>query len=296
MYFGDYLVEKKIINQVQLIEALCFQIESLPSLIRIVLEENITSADTLLDIIKKDAKDDQDILLTLVNRKIVDAKKASEIELKQVSKRVPLGEIIVKLNMANSEDVNKALQDFYDNKFNINEESTSNDSGVELNSAALESLKELGMSLDASPTNVVIATPANPFIAQYLDLFSDKYKNKLKKLISIIAKEVDGPSDISNYYNSLYRDLHLLKGTINLCEFKIQDELVSVWEREVEKTVTKPNDEIRSWCKLKLPLLDRSIDLLWYARGVIEKNQNEQNLSTDNVYLIDANSIIDKIA
>lgn len=297
MYFGDYLIEKKVINQTQLIEALCFQIESLPSLMRIVLEEKITATDILLDIIKKEAKDDQDIIKSLINRNILDENKASELELKQVSKRIPLGEIIVKLNMAKSDVVNSALQEYYEKKFNINDEvDMQSTSDVELNAAALESLKELGISLDSGPVSVKVSTPADPFVLQYLELFSEKYKNKLKKLISIIQKEVEGASDISNYYNSLYRDLHLLKGTVNLCEFKIQDELVSLWEREIEKTVTKSNDEIRSWCKVKLPLLDRSIDLLWYARSVVEKNQSEQSLGTDNVYLVDANSIIDKIS
>lgn len=235
-------------------------------------------------------------------KKKVDDNKINELILLQMSKKMPLGEILVKLNFADLNTINSALKDFYDNKFNIKEESTpvsktESSQKVEISEAALESLRELGMTMDEAPTSVSVnfVTP-KPFVDQYLDLFSEKFKNKLKKLIEILNTEVTGSSDISNYYNSLYRDLHLLRGSVTLSELKSQDEIISVWENQIEKVLIKSNDDIREWCKRNLSLLSNTIDLLWSARIVINRDKSDENIAKDENFLMDINSILDKIS
>lgn len=69
MYFGDYLLEKKILNSDQLLKALCYQLENLPSMIRIVWESNVVSSSEMFNLIKKQINDDSDILTILKNEK-----------------------------------------------------------------------------------------------------------------------------------------------------------------------------------------------------------------------------------
>jgi hypothetical protein len=298
MYFGDYLVEKKILNHDQLLTALCFQMESMPSMIRIVSEQKIVNANDLLEMLKSQVKDELDILTILKKQKKIDDKKCSELELLQISSRIPLGEAIVKLNIVESDKINSALIEFYENKFNNLEENTKKpESHIEVNEAALESLRELGIQIDA-PAKISLKTVESekPFIDQYLDLFSEKYKNKIIKLVTIITNEIEGTSDISNYYNSLYRDLHLLKGAITLSELQTQDELITNWENQIEVLLRKNNDEIRGWSKNYLPILLKSIDLLWYARGVIAVNKSDLALAEDGEFLSESALILDKIS
>jgi hypothetical protein len=280
---------------------LCFQIENLPSLIRLVWESQILDSKELLELIKKQIKDESDLITILKKEKKITDAKIVELELLQMSKKIPLGEALVKLNFTNIDIINNALKDFYDNKFHLEVETKNTPKiekqEVEISDAALESLRELGMTLEIEPTGAKVTNTFNakPFVDQYLDLFTEKFKNKVKKLIQIIGNEVASESDISNYFNSLFRDLHILKGTIILSELNTMEEFVTIWENKIEKVLTKSNDEIRSWCKKNLPLLDNGIDLLWQARIIISKDKTDEGLIQDENFINDLNSILDKI-
>jgi hypothetical protein len=306
MYFGEYLVVKKIIEADDLIKALCYQLENLPSIIRLVFETKIVNSEELLELIKSQIQNDTDILTVLLNQKKINEEKISELELLQMSKKIPLGEALIALKFASVDIIQSALKDYYDNKFNLietTEKKELNNGEVEISEAALESLKELGMSLEAATnkssleSNDVMSNSCvpRPFIDQYLDLFTEKYKNKIKKLISIISKEVSGPADISNYFNSLYRDLHLIKGAIVLSELKTQEEIVSIWESQIESALTKNNDEIRFWCKNNLNTLDQTIDLMWAARTQIETDKSDEKLLNNGSFKSEVQGILSKI-
>lgn len=296
MYFGDYLVQKNVISYEQLLQALCFQIESMPSMIRIVIDNKIVDAKEMLELLKLQAKDDLDILEILKNKNKLTKDKITELEMKQVSFKVPLGEALVKLKFSTMETIENHLKEFYDQKFHLSNEPQSVNE-VEISAAALESLKELGISFDGPATNVSITTGTpKPFIDQYLDLFSEKFKKKLFKLIEILEKEINTDSDISNYLNSLYRDLHLLKGAIVLSELGQQEKLINAWENKIEALLTKNNDQIRTWCKSHLSLLIQSVDILWDARTHIENHKTDELLEQNEKFLSDIESLIDKIA
>lgn len=300
MYFGDYLVQKNVISYEQLLQALCFQIESMPSMVRIVIENKVVDAKEMLELIKKQAKDDLDILHLLKSEKKISDDKIVELEMKQFSYKVPLGEALVKLNFSTIDIIDRHLKEFYDQKFNLtnDEKSTAVKSNeVEMNAAALESLRELGFDIDVPATNVAVnSIETKPFIDQYLDLFSEKFKKKLLKLLEIIEKEVQTDSDISNYFNSLYRDLHLLKGAVVLSELTSQEKFLNAWEIKIESLLSKNNDEIRSWCKSQLSLLVQSVNLLWDARLQIEVHKTDAGIESSERFVSEIEDLMDKIA
>lgn len=305
MYFGEYLVQKKIISDDQLLNVLCFQLESLPSIIRLIWDAGIINSSELLNLIKSQVQSDTDIISILLKENKISRDKMNELELLQVSKKVPLGEAVVKLKFASVSAVNEALKEYYDNKFHLQNtvsapsvEKTTIKEEVQMNSAALESLKELGMTLDqkAESPNVLHNFSPKQFVDQYVDLFTEKYKNKIKKLIDILITEVEGSSDISNYFNSLYRDLHLLKGSIVLAELKSQEEIISIWEYQIERVLTKSNDEIRLWCKNSLDLLKITLDFLWKSKNKIAIDRTDEGIMNDDEYCDELNSLIDKIS
>jgi hypothetical protein len=300
MYFGDYLVQKKVISYEQLLQALCYQIESMPSMVRIVIENKLIDAKEMLELIKKQAKDDLDILHLLKSEKNISDDKIVELEMKQFAYKIPLGEALVKLNFSSIDVVDKHLKEFYEQKFNLSNSEDKQKAPaveVEMSEAALESLRELGFDIDGPATNVTVASfEPKPFVDQYLDLFSEKFKKKLLKLIEINQKEVTTDSDISNYFNSLYRDLHLLKGAVVLSELTSQERFLNAWENKIENLLSKNNDEIRSWCKSHLNILVQSVNLLWDARLQIVVHKSDIVIENDERFMSDIEDLIDKLA
>jgi hypothetical protein len=110
MYLGDYLVNEKIITSDQLVTALCYQLESMPSFFRLIFEQKLVDSNTLLNLIKKHIKDDVDILNVLVNEKILNQDQVNELAQLQVSKKMPLGETLVHLNVISPQALKTNLE------------------------------------------------------------------------------------------------------------------------------------------------------------------------------------------
>jgi len=155
---------------------------------------------------------------------------------------------------------------------------------VEMSQAALESLKELGMDLPSTNSGGASAEAVNglelprienSFVDEFLNVFSEKTYNKLKKIVDILNKTAESDGEISNFLNSLYRDLHLLKGASSLAEITHLAQLLTETENVVEKLFDKDNSFLKGWVENNNSLLSDVFDFIWEIRKNIESTQVE---------------------
>jgi len=288
MYFGDYLVSQNVISSEQLVLSLIFQIESMPSIYQVIFDEKIINAEVFLKYLKNEAKNEnEDLVGQLRKDDLISENKLQELFLKQISKKIPLGEIICRLNFSTPEIINHHLKNYYDKKFHEVEDkketAKSNDT-VEISEAALESLKELGM--DISSVKSEMKVPTNPFIDQFLELFTEKFKNKILKLLQIMKKTVDDGADITNYINSLYRDVHLLKGSVMLAELKLIEEIVTLLDEKIEKQLSSDSTKLNQWFKVSYPQIENSIKLFWKYTENIAASKSEEQIGQSEEFLL----------
>jgi hypothetical protein len=289
MFFGEFLIVKKVISEDQLLDALTFQVEHMPSFLRVLRDENIVSSSELFRMIKVQLETNSDLVGILRDENKIDEKQLHNLFTKQAHKRKMLGEVLVELKITDQATVENMLYDFLRDKENLKtlKAGQQNDSvekvskNIEINEAALESLRELGMAFDEAPSpksNSTVAVEANIFVEEFLNVFNPKMKNKLGKLMDMLKSSELDDSDISNYFNSLYRDFHVLKGAAQVGELTITEAYVSAWEDVIAKILSKKNDEIKVWCKAGLPELENGISQLWKMRESIDKDKNEVNI------------------
>ena len=156
MYFGDYLVNEKIITTNQLLEALCFQLESMPSFFKILFEKQLVSSDKLLGLIKEQIKNDFDLITVLESKNLLTKDQINLIMQIQVNQKMPLGEVLVKLQFISSTQLHDHLENYYKVKdtygskdhsaeIELNKENTNENSNI--SDAALDSLRELGIDV-----------------------------------------------------------------------------------------------------------------------------------------------------
>ncbi len=309
MYFGEFLIKNKIISESDLLEALAFQSESMPSILRLLIEKNKISPHELFDL-SSQFRDSFDLVQALIDKKKLSQQEANDFYMEQMSRRLPLGQVLIKKGILTVDQLNSIVGDYFGQRYEhenvaVNLSNASSER-VEMNQAALESLRELGMDLgdlggstNQTTMNVldtVIQPPVdvqdiNPMLDQFEQVFSEKFKNKIKKLISIMMSENNSNADISNYYNSLFRDLHILKGAIVLASLSSMNTLVSSWEDEIEKALKENNDFMKSWCHKHLKKLDQVIDFLWLARMKVHQDHGESNLLKDAKFLSERESL-----
>lgn len=281
MYFGDYLIERKIISPAQLIEALAYQMENLPSMIRIVHESNLVPADDLLHLIKTQIKQDIDIFTVLLNQKKLNQSQLNDFALKQWSRRVPLGEVLVKLNLLTRDQLEVHLDSYFEAKDRQAKVTPANESII--SDAALDSLRELGIDpsalgemLSSSSEKQMLAPKEE--VNNFLNVYNEKQKNKMLKLIEIIAEARSKNEDVGNYINSLFRDLHLIKGTIFLSEIRVLERPISLWDESLEKALAGNSDTVNKWCSIYLAKIRLFVEQTWLVRQKIDNDKTDDDL------------------
>lgn len=116
------------------------------------------------------------------------------------------------------------------------------------------------------------------FIDEFLGTYNEKTNNKLNKIAKFIKDTAESGGDIANFFNSLYRDVHVVKGVSTSVESKLCEKVWTLWEEIIEGLFSKNNDYLKEWVDTYLKDMKSSLALLWEVRNEIEKNKNELNL------------------
>lgn len=288
MYFGDFLISKKIITEEQLLDALVLQVEGLPSFLRILREDKLFTANEILNIVKNQCENNSDIATVLRDERKIDEKKLNELYLKQVINRKMLGRVLVELKYVDESILEKMLYEFLRDKDNVgnievlakSKQVVESTEGVEISEAALQSMRELGISVErfiSKPIDKV----GNIFVEEFLNTFSEKLNNKLIKLLSFLKQSLQEHSTISNYLNSIYYEITVLKGAASLGELHISFQILEKWTGLIENKLELDENKLTEWGGEVLPVLIKSLEYLWKIREVVLSEKDEgQILST----------------
>lgn len=165
MYFFEFLLEKKIVKKEQLIDAFVYQVENLPSLLRVMRDEKILDADQLFQILSRQLSHKEDFLTALNNSKLLSPDEIEKVLDLQSKSFLSFGQILTDLKFIDATSYqeivegyiksqgtnlkNDIVSDTVDPSLNSqsnvedNKISTSDEESDLVNKAALESLKEL---------------------------------------------------------------------------------------------------------------------------------------------------------
>jgi septal ring factor EnvC (AmiA/AmiB activator) len=94
-FFGNILLDEKLVTTQQLVEALVTQSEELASPIRICLDQKIVAPDRLVDAVLEAAEQHTTLPEMLHRMKLVDSQKAEQITQALKNQRRPIGQILV---------------------------------------------------------------------------------------------------------------------------------------------------------------------------------------------------------
>jgi SOS response regulatory protein OraA/RecX len=307
MYFGEFLINKKIINEEQLLDALTYQVEKLPSFLRVLRDFKIFSSSEIIKIIQTQIENNSDLLSVLKKENILDDKKLADIYKTQLAGKKMLGEALVELRFVEQRTIENMLNEFLRNKENRQEALLSNEPAnlvqnvqeIEISDAALESLRELGLSDEEfikEKPGIVIKNEkeSSIFIDEFLSIFNSKMKEKLLKLTALLKNSANENGEISNYLNSLYKDVLTLKGASNLASLNVITSTLEELGQGVEKVLSLQSDQQSIWVRDAIPVIEKVIDFLWQVREVtLTENGDEciinmPELHGDYVKLISA--------
>jgi hypothetical protein len=153
MYFGEFLLSKKLVSQEQLVVALVEQLESLPNLYSILLFDKEVAPEILLELIQKQLNTGLDLVALQEKFKLIQDKVFADALFIQNNKKRQLGQILIEKGYISIEVLKDSLNEFLQTpqETTLTTQTTMKEE-PQVEDAALESLKELVSSgqLDAS--------------------------------------------------------------------------------------------------------------------------------------------------
>jgi len=328
MYFGEYLVQQKTISEEQLVEVLAYQIEALPSFLRVLKNEKLLQPQQILNLVEKQIEGSCDLLTIIRGENVLTNDQINNLFKKQCENKSPLGQLLLDLKYIKSDDLEKSLNSFIalektneqreslpveNNIEQVNDLETENidtqtednhiDPETGISSVALESLKALGEfneemvaeleGVEAKDDSILetqecvslkISPLQNEFVLQFTNTFSEKSKKKLTKVLGFIKSTGEAGGDIANFYNSLYSDLHIIKGAARLAEAKLSEKILDQSESIIEKVFSLDNEKLKKWGDENLPLFDMLIPLLWELREKVSNGETETVLWKNEIW------------
>ena len=281
-FFGEFLVEKKLINPSGLIEALLHQIEDLPSIPRIMKDEKILNDEQIIQVLSCQQKNHCEFLRACEMMGLVNDNIISQIESVFKTKRKPLGEILVSLNMIDIKNLTKALDEFL--------------STAQAPSTVVEKVTETqndSPSKISQPDDFIEFQPA---LLMELDEAFDDRKRKVIKTALVLIKEntQNDPASAMKLFgdiSKILKSIISLSEIIGLCNL---NELLVLLDKKISTIIQTVKNEGEFNPKVDyFSLMNEAVDLCWEFRNSIISNCSEEKFINDR--LSDINNIKQKL-
>ncbi len=298
MFWGEFLVEKKLITDDQLFEALSIQSKTQRSYAEIIFSEKIISRDEIFKLMNLSLQKKEDVITIARTHKILSEDQISKVLTIFFKEQQSLGSILIqKWNLSSSQLMNlyseyvesyprvhkrsrveKPACPIIDSKKKEKNESSikadikSTDFKEEsiINEATLESLRELG-NFDES-----ILKPRKSEFSDYISLFDKEKYKKFYKLISIIIDISYKGDKVSNFFNSLFKEFCLLNSSLEKVESApLSKNIIDNFESIFMSLMSKDNQFLSNIVDQYISMFTDAIDLLWNLRCEIEEKGHE---------------------
>ncbi|MFZ4712467.1 MAG: hypothetical protein ACOYL6_02030 [Bacteriovoracaceae bacterium] len=264
-YFGEFLIEKKIIQSSVLIKALISQMEALPSIPRIVIDETLLNEEQVLKAFRYQQDNHCEFLKACDSLGMWSSDLQKKLEMKLQSKRKPLGEVLLDLNCIDIHNLTKALDEFL--------------STAEIEKPMQEQVKATINEPTSSKSDEEFIEFQPALIMELEEIFDDRKKKVIKTALVLIKDntQTDPTSAIK-----LYQDvLKILKSVSGLCLILGLDRigsLVVAIEMQIVDRIAKSgegncyNENVETNI-----ILNEAIELAWEFRGSIISTCSEKS-------------------
>ena len=303
--FGQFLMEKNIISEADYISALIKQEGSTPSVLESIVELNLLPYDQIISLINTSRDKKVNLLSTLSEE---DSKKI--IEHRQTNAK-SIAEVLYEESILDAATLKEQSHNFCEAAESQDDPKEESQDQVKelISSAALESLKELqGEDFDESQFVVQKANEDNTVSAAALEslkelqgdnfnledfeisqgeapekneltqIYSLKKHNKILKIEKMIKKAVETDQNVSNYLNSLYKELHIIRGVASISNVNKLCKLLDIWEVMIDLLFKKDEAFVQKWAKEFISTLGTTMSVLWEIRQRIEDGEQEANI------------------
>lgn len=292
MYFGEFIIEKGIVNQEQVLSALMKQIETVPSACEIVYKNNLLNKDQVYQAINYQSKNKMGFVEACKKLDYWNEDVEKQVVTLVNKSRPPLGQILVSDGCVDLETLTKALDEFL--------------SQVEAQSETAESKPHEAPSpepVDSTPTPTSIEDAPKEAPAEAPEKSSDEFRKldsglvedflqlfESEKIDMILEKmnqldQGDFLEKLKENLTPVVDEVHRLKGFAQFLKLQKNVQILTESEEilaDLLQTSSPPSAETANKVK----------DAILAAMGIVSelKESVKQNLTEENYFKEEANA------
>lgn len=278
-YFGHYLVEKKIISEEQLANALVEQINSLPSIVKIIFDNKLLSAQQILKIISLQADKKVETKQACIELGLWSDSIENSILTYTNQIRPPLGHLLIKHSAIDLTKLTKALDEY------LSEKTT-----------------EPSVPVNVTPSKTVMAIEFNfnpidtSFIIEFSDFFSDAKLNEVENIVDMLMNSNIPDDQQLAFVVEVFNLVHTLKGVVTFAKLPLLEKLYERLENCLQKIINNklavPAEKITIYSICLKIIVTSKLLRECVRKDRMEKNYYDQNKDHIQLLLNEMNQLI----
>jgi hypothetical protein len=303
MSFGQYLLNKGVVDDKQLLSATIVQIESMPSLIKVIRDESLLTDSQLVSVVEKNINEQKSFLAIILDDGLLTQDQVDQVLEKQAALGTSIAQYLINESILSMDEMQTLVGDYLENA--SSEVAPPNDSSGEnevepeaesgINAAALESLKEMGMLSDDELAALESESSGSKEVKKEAPAQEKKEKASASHLIGnneiaeifnqekfdTIVANVKGLSKgiDSSLLEEIHRDLKVILGISRMNNAKSLGDIVEHWEKVVDHMWSdKMNFSENNLLKV-VSDLKKGIQFAWDIREVMNRSVEKSKLA-----------------
>jgi hypothetical protein len=252
-FFGEYLVQKGVIDSSTLVSALIEQMRGLPLTSQVIQEHKLLSSDNLMKIFHEQQAHGEDFISASKKLGLWTEALSQTVneELKKV--RVPIGEILIQRGSLDLKTLTKSLDDF------------------------------LAQASFVTPSKPLETTPPFPTetIVELIDMFDEKRRKAVKVALGFIKDK--NPPDSAQMTKLVQDSLKIVRtilGCVNIFGLTHLQEMFSEMERVLLLRINAQSFSIDQMQEMA-EAVNSALDEAWALRESIFTHSSDQMFITD---------------
>lgn len=232
--FGEFLVEKNLIKEEQLLDALLVQIDEQPSIARLIFQNNILSIPQILDVLKSQMENKMSFLGAAETFSFWDSQKEVKVKKLISSHKIPLGEILVKKKLVDLGTLTKYLDEFFGELSRQEKGFTGQE--IKSKGEARDSVQQ-----EAKQTEQKTVSDGGTAMSDIVDFLTDELANSFEEALASVS--VEKLNDHTSLLN-LISEIHKVAGAASLYEVKELHHFCESIETGLREVVTRSAEKI----------------------------------------------------
>ena len=265
-YFGNYLLEKKLISPENLLKAHFQQIESQPPMPRLALELKILSAEQILKVIQHQTETSMDFAAAAITTGCLNEKNKQLLEKEMKAKQTPLSMILLNSGYLSAKELVQSIDEFISQAQAPSAASSSNISNLSANNQS------------GTPTQTKLSFfPIEKELAHQIEAALSKEKvEEMINVLHLVKQNAAMPDLVHTFLEDIHKNIIAAQKLAQSAKAILLEQILNQTAHRLERVISGAQTSPEHLSQMVIPAVEEALHLCReMSEIIINKNTEE---------------------